>query len=106
MAELPPVHRVGRAQFKDLLRQQFLILKADEAGAIQAMPDLLPRDREEREAVLDAIRRVVASVGALPPECQGRMAQIEALFGAGPTPVAAPLSADRRSRARALEQGA
>jgi hypothetical protein len=48
-SELPPAKRVGFARFKEVVRQQFLILYLDQERAIAAIPELLPDDRRQCE---------------------------------------------------------
>ena len=40
--ELPAAQRVGLSRFKEIVRDQFLILRLDEERAIAALPKLLP----------------------------------------------------------------
>jgi Protein of unknown function (DUF3141) len=49
---MPPAKRLGMARFKEILREQFLIVQHDEEQAIEALPRLLPDQAKEREAGL------------------------------------------------------
>ena len=91
--ELPAAKRLGLTRFKELVRDQFLILRLDEERAIAALPKLLPADRRARETVLGLIRRAVEARGAPSGESARRMTRIENLFG-GP-PLAPPGAAAR-----------
>jgi hypothetical protein len=82
--ELPAAKRLGRQRFKEIVKEQFLILRLDEERAIAALPRLLPDDRRACEAALVIIRRVLAARGALPEEGRRRLQRIEALFGGAP----------------------
>jgi len=81
-AERPESERISLGQFKELTKQQFLIMALQEERAVAAIPKLLPTDRGERSALLSLIRRIVASGGALPEEGRRRLTRIETLFGA------------------------
>jgi hypothetical protein len=82
--ELPAAKRLGLQRFKEIVKEQFLILRLDEERAIAALPRLLPDDRRACEAALVIIRRVLAARGALPEEGRRRLQRIEALFGGAP----------------------
>jgi len=75
--EMPPDHRVSAARFKEIMREQALVLMTDEARAIEAMPEMLPDDATVRGLVFDAVQRVVSSGGPLLPECQARLAEVK-----------------------------
>ncbi|TDQ82971.1 uncharacterized protein DUF3141 [Dongia mobilis] len=77
-----PVMSLSR--FKDVLREQYLILLYHEREAIAAMPQLLPAESGQRAALLDLVRRVVTARGALPDESSRRLAEIEQIFGFPP----------------------
>jgi pimeloyl-ACP methyl ester carboxylesterase len=83
--ELPAAKRIGAARFKDIVKEQYLILLLDAERAIAALPKLLPQDRRHCEEALAMVRRVLAARGALPEEGNRRLARIEAIF-AGPPP--------------------
>jgi len=84
-AELPPAKRIGFAKFKDVVKEQYLILLLDTERAIAALPKLLPDDRRQCEEALALVHRVLASRGALPEEGSRRLERVETLF-AGPAP--------------------
>jgi hypothetical protein len=84
-AALPPEKRIGMVRFKEILREQFLMLEQDEKRAMEALPRLLPDDQDEREGALAAIRRVISARGSLPAEAKVRLQRVEAIF-AGPAP--------------------
>jgi hypothetical protein len=84
-AELPAAKRVGLARFKEVVKEQYLILLLDTERAIAALPKLLPSDRQQCQEVLALLRRVLAARGALPEEGRRRLERIEGLF-AGPPP--------------------
>jgi hypothetical protein len=84
-AELPPAKRIGFAKFKEVVKEQYLILLLDTERAIAALPKLLPDDRRQCEEALALVRRVLASRGALPEEGSRRFERVETLF-AGPPP--------------------
>jgi Protein of unknown function (DUF3141) len=84
-AELPPAKRIGFAKFKEVVKEQYLILLLDTERAIIGLPKLLPGDRRQCEEALALVRRVLASRGVLPGEASRRLERIETLF-AGPAP--------------------
>jgi hypothetical protein len=79
-AELPPAKRIGFAKFKDVVKEQYLILLLDTERAIAALPKLLPDDRRQCDEALALVRRVLASRGALPEEGSQRLERIETIF--------------------------
>ena len=84
-AALPPAKRIGMARFKEMLREQYLIVHQDEERAVAALPNLLPEDQEERAAAMAMLRRLLSARGALPEEAKRRLQRIEAIF-TGPVP--------------------
>jgi Protein of unknown function (DUF3141) len=80
-ASRPPEQRHSLAQFKDMVREQYLLVLLDEERAIRTLPDLLGDIPEERQLALDALHKVLAARGALPDECKRRLTRIEQLFG-------------------------
>jgi hypothetical protein len=84
-AELPAAKRVGFARFKEIVKDQYLILLLDAERAIAALPKLLPGNRRQCDEALALVRRVLAARSALPEEGRRRLERIEAMFG-GPPP--------------------
>jgi hypothetical protein len=84
-AELPAAKRVGVARFKEIVKEQYLLLLLDAERAIAALPKLLPGNRRQCEEALALVRRVLAARGALPDEGRRRLERIEVMF-AGPPP--------------------
>ena len=66
--------------------------------AINALPKLLPADREQRVALLEIVRRVVTARGALPKDSLRRLNQVETLFDVGKEPTSTCRSAARPDR--------
>jgi hypothetical protein len=79
-AELPAAKRIGFGRFKEIVREQFLILFLDEERAITALTKLLPEDHRERATALSMLRRMLSARGSLSPEALRRLQRIEALF--------------------------
>jgi hypothetical protein len=91
---LPPDKRPGFARFKDVVRQQCLMLYLDEERAIEALPKLAASPADRR-LVLESLQRLIAIRQAeLSAEQQRRLSRIEGL-------VAVP--AARRERATVEE---
>jgi hypothetical protein len=84
-AELPAAKRVGFVRFKEIVKEQYLILLLDPERAIAALPKLLPGNRRQCDEALALVRRVLAARGALPEESRRRLERIEGMF-AGPPP--------------------
>jgi hypothetical protein len=84
-AELPAAKRVGLSRFKEIVKDQYLILLLDAERAIAALPKLLPNNRRQCEEALTLVRRVLAARGELPEEGRRRLERVEAVF-AGPPP--------------------
>jgi pimeloyl-ACP methyl ester carboxylesterase len=84
-AELPAAKRVGFARFKEIVKEQYLILLLDAERAIAALPKLLPANRRQCEEALALVRRVLAARGPLPEEGRRRLERVEAIF-TGPPP--------------------
>jgi hypothetical protein len=84
-AELPVAKRVGFVRFKEIVKEQYLMLLFDAERAIAAIPNLLPGNRRQRDEALALVRRVLAARGTLPEEGRRRLERIEAMF-AGPPP--------------------
>ncbi len=83
----PESRRISLAQFKEIVREQFLLLRYDEERAVAAIPRLLPDDQAGREQVLDAVRRAAEAAGDLSAEAKLRLSRIETLFAdSGPGP--------------------
>jgi pimeloyl-ACP methyl ester carboxylesterase len=84
-AELPAAKRIGLARFKEIVKEQYLILLLDAERAIAALPKLLRDDRRQCEDAVKLVRRLLAARGALSGEASRRLQRIEAMF-AGPPP--------------------
>ena len=79
-ASRPVARRLSLAQFKDLIKEQYLLICMDEERAISAIPKLLGPDNDERKAALDVLHRVLVARGELHGEGRKRLARIESLF--------------------------
>ena len=81
---------VPLAEFKALIREQFSILLLDEEAALAAIPEMLPRAPEIRDAALRLIRQILSASGDLSAEDSARLETITHL-----------LNPDGRERAKA-----
>ena len=79
-AARPAAKRRSLAQFKQLMKEQYLLIRVDEERAVNAIPKLLGPDAEERKMALGALRQVLAARGQLTAEEKKRLTRIEALF--------------------------
>ena len=77
----PANRRTSLSRFKELVREQYLLLRLDEERALAALPKLLPEDATERAKTVGVIRSIVAATDDLSEETKRRLARIEALFG-------------------------
>lgn len=78
-AELEP--RLRLADFKELLREQFFILKLDKQQALEAIPRLLEgQTAAEIDAHIEHIEHVLAASGELSERAAGRLERVKALF--------------------------
>ena len=81
-AEHPDL-RVGFAKFKEIVREQYLMLLLHREAALRTVPKLLPEDAAMRGRMLDLVKRVVTARGELPVDGAQRLAEIERLFRGG-----------------------
>jgi len=79
-ALVPEGERIGFARFKEMVRDQYLILLLDEERAVAAIPRMLPDDAGQRAKGLDFLRQLLSARGPLPAESQARMDRIAAMF--------------------------
>ncbi|WP_416066722.1 DUF3141 domain-containing protein [Rhizobium sp. ZK1] len=80
------------AEFKALIRDQFLMLVIDEQAAVDAIPHLLPADEEERRLALSALRGVVSARGTLSGKTEERWQKIVDLFNVSEAPLTEPVA--------------
>ncbi|WP_239992066.1 DUF3141 domain-containing protein [Rhodopila globiformis] len=83
-AAQPPAQRISLARFKELLREQFLLVCLDEERAIETLPRLLGDDAAQHKTGLDVLHRVLGATGVESEEGKRRLARIEALFDVKP----------------------
>jgi Protein of unknown function (DUF3141) len=84
-ASRPADKRMTLAGFREIVRQQYLLLCLDEERAVSALPKMLGNDVAVRKLTLDAVHRVLAATGSMSDEGKRRLKRIEALFAAEPT---------------------
>ncbi|MGE0154844.1 MAG: DUF3141 domain-containing protein [Reyranellaceae bacterium] len=66
-------------EFKQILREQFLMLLIDEEAAVAALPRMAP-DAADRQAILAHVREVLGATGALSETATARLARLEELL--------------------------
>ncbi len=76
------------AEFKALIREQFLLLLIDPEAALGAIPDMLPSDMDDRRKGLGALHEVLSARGELSGEAAERWQRIAGLFGVEDKPPA------------------
>jgi hypothetical protein len=80
----PVAKRMSLAQFKETLKEQFLLVCLDEDRAMTTIPRLLGDDAGMRKTALDALRQVLAARGEMSDVAKQRLAKVEALFDVKP----------------------
>ena len=79
-------------QFKDLFREQFMLVLLDPEQAIQSLPVLLDGKVRDPASTLAALQKVVQAGGPLPDESTARLERVTAIYEAV---VAAPQAEGR-----------
>jgi pimeloyl-ACP methyl ester carboxylesterase len=69
------------AEFKQIVRQQSLMLLLDEQRALAALPSMLGSDSAERDRTIKGLRRMFSMVDEHDRARQERLATVERLFG-------------------------
>jgi Protein of unknown function (DUF3141) len=82
-ASRPPEKRMSAARFREIMREQFLLVYLDEERAVATLPTLAGDDPAGRQSAIDIVHRVLSARGELSAESKRRLARVEALFGAG-----------------------
>lgn len=73
--------KMSPAEFKELIREQFLILRLDEKMPIALIHELLKgHESEGPQLLIDYIRRIATAGGPLHEEVQERLAKMERIF--------------------------
>lgn len=78
------------AEFKALIRDQFLMLVIDEEAAVNAIARLLPSEDGARRQALSSLREVLHARGALTGEAERRWLRIIDIFDVSAEPITAP----------------
>jgi hypothetical protein len=92
------------ADFKALVREQYLMLLLDPEASVAAIPSMLPADPEIRLETLDLVKRVLSASGEIAGEAAERLKRIERLFRvdqdlvAVASPAIAPAAKPKESR--------
>lgn len=73
------------AEFKQDLREQFLMVRLDENRSIALIPELLKGHEDEGPQLLEYVRQVATAGGPLIGESQQRLAQMDRLFTSPPS---------------------
>ena len=77
----PENQRMSLARFKDVLREQYLLVCLDQERAVAALPILLKRDEGRVNRAIDNLHKVLVATGTMSAEAKRRLARVEALFG-------------------------
>jgi pimeloyl-ACP methyl ester carboxylesterase len=81
--------QITLSEFKQDLREQYLMLRLDERRAVETIPILLKGHEAEAQQLLEYVRQVVTAGGPLHEEATKRLAEVEQLFSV-PTPAKRP----------------
>jgi pimeloyl-ACP methyl ester carboxylesterase len=87
-ASRPVAKQMSLARFKEIVREQYMLVCLDENRAINALPTLLGSNAKERKAALDILHQVLAARGNSSAEGSRRLTRVEAMFGVEPERVA------------------
>jgi uncharacterized protein DUF3141 len=72
--------RLTLDQFREMLREQFQLVRMDEERAVKALPKLIRPGEPESDAALEALRQLIVAPGALKKEEKARAARVEKLL--------------------------
>jgi hypothetical protein len=92
------------ADFKALVREQYLMLLIDPEASVAAIPSMLPADPEIRLGTFDLVKRVLSAPGEIVGEAAERLKQIERFFcvdrdlAAVASPAIVPTATTKESR--------
>lgn len=93
-SELPESERTPIAEIRAMVRDQALLMRLDEAGALAALPKLLPTEKE-RHTAMERVRRILSAHGPLDEAHKSRLARISALLDLPPAASGEPPRAAR-----------
>ena len=68
------------AEFKALVREQYLILLIDPEAALDALPAMMPPQPETRQMALALLKQVLAARGEISGEVAERLQRVARLF--------------------------
>ncbi|HMK66540.1 MAG TPA: 3-hydroxyalkanoate synthetase, partial [Thermodesulfobacteriota bacterium] len=68
-------------EFKQAMREQYLMFMLDEQRAMEAIPGMLEGHKAEAAEMMKYVREIVAAVGSSNEEVQKRLNEVELLFG-------------------------
>ncbi len=68
------------AEFKRVVREQFLMLLVDERRAVQAIPAMLAKEPALADRMRATVRRIVETLGLRSDEAKARLAELEELI--------------------------
>lgn len=84
LRERLPEGPMSLATFKTMLRDQAALMQLDRAGALAAIPAMLPDDAARRARILSNVRLVAEATGPLDDDAEARMADLVSLLGVPP----------------------
>ncbi|MGO4722772.1 MULTISPECIES: DUF3141 domain-containing protein [unclassified Inquilinus] len=93
-----PGHWDSLAEFKEAVREQYLIMRWLPEEALAALPDLLPKDAATRDRAFGVIEAVVSSSGPVAGEVKLRLEQMRTAFAAEAETPAAEAPAPQATR--------
>jgi pimeloyl-ACP methyl ester carboxylesterase len=90
--------------FKMLVREQFLMLLLDERRAVNAIPEMLAKDRKSTSRMAGIVHRVISAVGLRTDLERARLAEVERLFEAERSIEPSTLEVDASRLARGTQE--
>jgi hypothetical protein len=90
--------------FKMLVREQFLMLLLDERRAVNAIPEMLAKDRKSASRMAGIVHRVINAVGLRTDLERARLAEVERLFEAERSIEPSTLEVDTSRLARGTQE--
>ena len=76
----PVGKQMSLTRFKQMVKEQFMLVGLDEDRAINALPTLLGSNATDRKAALDVLHQVLAARGSLSAEARRRLTLVETII--------------------------
>jgi hypothetical protein len=80
------------ADFKAMVREQFLMLLVDRDAAVAAIPRLIPDDGDARRRLMGLLQQVLSARGPIVGEVAARLQEVAGLLGVDTGPADAKVT--------------